>query len=82
MAPPAGHPEQFWILAMLFVNKGSRNSARSGIEVFVTTPNSEVNLIFVQGEWYIAYCVGKVKAYIRANFVTGSGDGTHIEELA
>ena len=67
---------------MLFMYKDSSNSTRSGVEVFVVTPYSEVDIPFVKLQIYIADSVRTVPADFYAFRVSVFRDGWHVEVLA
>ena len=81
MPPPTGETRQLRVSCMTFMNIATGQSTRTGIQILVSTPNSEVNIPLMQIEQKIACTVGQVQTKQGSAAMSRCADGWHIKGL-
>jgi len=69
-------------LTVSLVNEAAAHGSWSGVEVFVGTPDGEIDIPVVELEGHVSCCVSEIPAYEDVVFLGVSGDGGKVEELA
>lgn len=63
------------------MNEGTRDTARTAIEVFVAAPACEISVPIVEFQFQITSGMRQVEASDRTNGMRGFGDRFHVERL-
>src|SRR5687768_6309130 len=67
---------------MAFMNKCSGNSTRPGVQVFITAPHREIDIVIVQMEVNISNGMSQIESNNSANLMTRICDSFNVEKLA
>src|SRR5207302_1208595 len=82
VSKPTGEPRKFRVRRVTLVQIRTGNRARSGVEIFVRTPNREIDVPIMQSERNVADGVGEIDPDHDSMFLRRFGDRRDAEQLA